>query len=177
MKKLASFIFIPGLIMALVFVVCGDSFEASFSQESFQKSHQNTSNAWLIAIGLMISDLFLPIPASGIMAAIGVIYGFQLGFIINFAGTMSSGLVAYALARLLGKKGISKICSPQEVEDYKEFFDRWGGLAIIASRFLPILPEVLSVAAGFSSMNCKKFSLALTLGSLATWLGYYFSFK
>ena len=166
MKKLVGIVFIPGLLMALIFITLGDSFEAAYSRNQFTQNY-NPQNAWLMAIALMVSDLLLPIPASGIMSAVGSIYGLFTGFIINFSGTFLSGILAYGLARTFGEKGIKLICSQKEVTQYKDFFDKWGGMAIISSRLFPILPEVMALAAGLNKMKFSKFSTALFLGSLA----------
>ena len=176
MKKILGLVFIPGLIMAVVFVLWGDSFESSLNQQAFVDKY-DPAEAWLVAIGLILSDLFLPIPASGIMAAIGSIYGIGLGFTINFCSFLSAGLIAYGLARVFSHKGARWICSDEELENYKGFFDRWGGHSIIISRLFPILPEVTSLLAGFSKMNFKKYVISLIFGTLPvsflyTWLGH-----
>ncbi|MCM8533894.1 MAG: VTT domain-containing protein [Lentisphaeraceae bacterium] len=167
MKKLFGLIFVPGLIMALIFFVLGDTFESALSGEQFIKKYGQTDRAWAYAVGLMFSDLLLPIPASGIMSAIGSIYGFTLGFLINFLGSFGSGLFAYFIARKFGKKASEKVCSPHDLEEFKSYFDKYGSYAIIISRLLPILPEVLAITAGLTKMDFKKFTLSLFLGTTA----------
>jgi uncharacterized membrane protein YdjX (TVP38/TMEM64 family) len=59
---------------------------------------------------------------------------------------------------------------------YRRLFDRWGGLAVVLSRMLPILPEVLSVLAGLYGMRARNFFFAVILGSIPpaiifAWLG------
>jgi uncharacterized membrane protein YdjX (TVP38/TMEM64 family) len=177
LKKLFALIFIPGLIMAGIFFALGDSFDAALNQQAFQDKF-NSSNAWLAALGLLIADLLLPIPASGIMAAIGSLYGLFTGTLINFCGFTSAGLVGYAVARLLGQKTATWLCSEEELSRFKNLFDQWGGTAVILSRAFPILPEVLALLAGFNRMNFYKFTTSLILGCfpvslLYTWLGVY----
>ncbi len=177
MKKLLALVLIPGIIMAGLFILWGDQFEASLNQQAFVKEYGQSSNAWLVAFSLMISDLFLPVPASGIMAAIGSIYGLGIGLMINFIAFFGAGMLAYLLARVFSSKGARWICSEEELETYKIFFDKWGGHAIIISRLFPILPEVTSLLAGFSKMNFKSYSSSLFLGTLPvcvfyTWLGH-----
>lgn len=175
MKKLFAIAFVPGLVMAILFVFWGDFFEDLISPEKFN-SNFSLANAWLIALLLMLSDLFLPIPASAVMSAIGSKYGLLTGFTINFTSLLLSGYFAYFTARLLSHSGAKWICSQDEIQEYKSIFDRWGGLSIIVSRALPILPEVTSLMAGFTSMDLKKYSISLALGSLPvallySWLG------
>jgi uncharacterized membrane protein YdjX (TVP38/TMEM64 family) len=176
-KKLLALVLIPGIIMAGLFVLWGDQFEAALNQDAFIKEYGQSSDAWLIALGLMISDLFLPIPASGIMAAIGNIYGIGIGLLINFFAFFGAGMLAYIIARAFSSKGAQWLCSAEELETYKAFFDKWGGHSIIISRLFPILPEVTSLLAGFSKMNFKSYTTSLFLGTLPvcafyTWLGH-----
>ncbi|MCM8526519.1 MAG: VTT domain-containing protein, partial [Lentisphaeraceae bacterium] len=159
-----------------LFVFWGDYFEEILKADSFNDKFDN-NQAWIAAIVLMVSDLFLPIPASAVMSAIGSKYGMTLGFIINFSGLMLAGLTAYFTAGLLSKKASSFICSDQELAEYESFFNKWGGASIIISRALPILPEVTSLMAGFTKMNFLKYFSSLSLGSLGvslffTWIGH-----
>ena len=171
MKKLLALSFGPGAVMALLFVFSGDYFEEILKADEFNRQF-NSSSAWLVAIALMISDLFLPIPASAIMSAIGSKYGLVTAFFINTGGLLMAGLTAYFLAKTFSRKGSHFICSDQELNEYSDFFNKWGGLAIIISRALPILPEVTSLMAGFTKMNFKKYFSSLFLGSAAVSLLY-----
>ena len=162
--------------MALLFIFFGDYFEEILKPDSFNNNF-SYAFAWCAALGLMISDLFLPIPASAIMSAVGSKYGFTIGILINFSGLLLSGTFAYFVASLFSTKGAKYICSEKDLTEYKFFFNKWGGASIILSRALPILPEVTSLMAGFVKMEAKKYFTALFLGSfftalLYTWIGH-----
>src|SRR5262245_22141838 len=58
---------------------------------------------WLAVILLLISDLFLPIPATGVMSAAGYVYGPWYGGIISFTGSFACGMLAYVLCRSFGR--------------------------------------------------------------------------
>ncbi|MCM8538008.1 MAG: VTT domain-containing protein, partial [Lentisphaeraceae bacterium] len=91
----------------------------------------------------------------------------NFGLLINFSGSFGSGIFAYFLAKNFGQKASQKLCSPEELNEFKGYFDKYGSYAIICSRLLPILPEVLAITAGLTKMNFKKFTLSLFLGSMA----------
>lgn len=40
-----------------------------------------------------------------------------------------------------------RIASDEELDQFQKFFDRWGGIAIIVSRIMPILPEIMALLA------------------------------
>lgn len=149
------------------FALWGERLGALFSQkECIEWFSRMRPVAWLVAIGLLIADLALPIPATGVMAALGAIYGVAAGAAVAAAGSASAGLVGYGLARLAGKRGVRLIAGEREIERFRAFFDRWGGAGIIVSRTLPILPEVMSVLAGLARMSFWRFVAALLLGTV-----------
>lgn len=122
--------------------------------------------AWLIGIGLIVGDLVLPVPTPPVMATLGAIYGAVLGGLIAAAGSILAGLTAYGVARLLGRKGTRFLASDHELAEFRRFFDSWGVAGIIASRALPVLPEVLTLLAGLAGMHLGRFTLSLAIGSL-----------
>lgn len=122
--------------------------------------------AWAIAIALLIGDLFLPIPASPVVATAGAVYGVFWGGVIGAVGSILAGLVAYALARLAGRKAARLLASEQEMADLQRFFDTWGIGGIIASRALPVMPEVLTFMAGLARMRLGRFMSALAIGAI-----------
>ncbi len=132
--------------------------------------------AWAAAVGLLVGDLFLPIPASAVVATVGAIYGTFWGGLIGASGSFLAGLVAYALARLAGRRAGRLLASEQEMADLQQFFDTWGVGGIIASRALPVVPEVLTFLAGLGKMHLGRFLLALAVGAvpmgfLLAWAG------
>ncbi|MDA3787113.1 MAG: VTT domain-containing protein [Desulfobacula sp.] len=137
--------------------------------------------AWIVGILLLVSDILLPVPATGIMAALGSVYGVCTGAIISMVGSVGAGLIGYSIARALGRKGSRWIASEEEIIKFKSFFDQWGSYAIIISRILPILPEVVAILAGLSRMKFSRFVSALIAGTLPvsflfSWMGAYSGF-
>ena len=133
--------------------------------------------AWLIGLGLLVADLFLPIPAPPVMAALGTLYGPAVGGAIAAVGSLLSGMLGYTLARLAGRRGARWLASEKELAEFQGFFDTWGTAGIMASRALPVLPEVLTVLAGLARMSVGRFMLSLAVGSIATgmaiaWAGH-----
>ncbi len=122
--------------------------------------------AWAIAVALLVGDLFLPIPASAVVATAGAIYGTFWGGVIGAVGSMLAGLVAYALARLAGRKAARFLASEEDLADLQRFFDTWGVGGIIASRALPVAPEVLTFLAGLARMHLGRFAAALAAGAI-----------
>ena len=167
------------LLLTFAFVIayeiCGQSFEYLFSQEKCIEWFSRIKPlAWIIGIALLIFDILLPVPATGIMAALGAVYGPWVGGTASAVGSVCAGLTGYFIAKFFGQKASTGIASQEEVERFKTFFDRWGSYAIILSRIMPIVPEVTTILAGLSRMNFRRFLLALMVGSLP--VSFLFSF-
>lgn len=163
--RMLGILFAIALVLLALFALFGEPLQRVDYAQRFAELRPY---AWAIAIGLLISDLILPIPATGVMAALGSVYGVLVGAIIGAAGSAASAAVAYWLARSLGQRGSRLIASGDELERFRRTFERWGGAAIVVSRALPILPEALSVLAGLARMQFKKFMLAVVLGTIPT---------
>lgn len=179
--SLAVKIFIGALLLALLFAggfaLWGERFELLFSQQACAAWFaQVKPHAWLIGIGLLVGDLVLPIPATGVMAALGSVYGLWAGALISVLGSTLAGFTGYGLARFAGRRISRHLAGQEELNRFTLLFNQWGGAAIIVSRVMPILPEVMVVLAGIARMNPVNFSIALLLGTvptsfLFTWMG------
>ena len=161
------------VILAIVFVllvpyfIWHEQMDAYFASESYRQWLISVRPyAWMVGIGLIVGDLFLPIPVPPIMATMGTLYGTIVGGLIATTGSILAGLCAYGLARLLGLKAARFLANESELADLQRFFDSWGAAGIIASRALPVIPEVMTILAGLAKMHFWRFMLTLTLGSV-----------
>ena len=71
--------------------------------------------------------------------------------------------------------------SREQVQRTYKFFDKYGALAIILARFVPIVRTLAPIAAGVGRMNYRRYSLYNGVGALAwgfgvTFLGYLIGF-
>ncbi|MEM7267894.1 MAG: VTT domain-containing protein [Pseudomonadota bacterium] len=118
---------------------------------------------WAVAIGLLIADIFIPVPTTSILAALGIVYGPALGAVIGVAGTMSAAAAGYAFGRFLGRPVAARFLGAS-IEGGERIFKRHGGWIVALSRWAPVLPEVVSVVAGVSRMPVAAFLLAALCG-------------
>ncbi len=155
------------VLFAAGFALWGDRFESLLNQEAnIRWFSQTKSYGWTIGFGLLVSDLLLPIPATGIIAALGTVYGVAVGTFIGVLGTTGAGLIGYVLARFAGRRVTRAIATDKELERFRSFFEEWGAVAVIVSRALPILPEVVAILAGLAMMTPVRFVAALLFGTI-----------
>jgi len=176
--KVFIIFFIISVFFVAIFALTGNLFETLLNPESsFQLFSRIRPYGWIVGISLLITDILLPVPATGIMAALGAVYGVWKGMLISVVGSTGAGIVGYAAALFLGKRKNRRIATEQELERFRRFFDVWGGYAIIISRIMPLLPEVIAILAGLSGMKFSRFAAALLAGTvpvsfLFAWIGH-----
>ena len=155
------------ILVALPFLFFGDRLGAALHQDRLVAWFQSyRGSAWAIGTALLVSDLVLPIPNTMVMAALGVIYGPLVGGLVSVLGNVLSGLLGYSLGRRFGRPLATRIIGDADLRAGEHLFARSGGLIVAASRWLPVLPEVISCMAGLTKMPLASFTLALLCGSV-----------
>lgn len=162
------------VVFSIPFLIWGGKFEDWFTGEA-AIAWIRSCGAWggLAVIGLLISDLFLPIPATPVMSAAGYVYGVWLGGLFSFTGSFLAGMLGYGLCRGLGRSVAVRLAGERDLAANEEAFRRNGPWLVALSRWMPLLPEVISSLAGLARMPFATFALALACGSLP--LGFVYA--
>ncbi len=129
---------------------------------------------WLFVVGLLTLDVFLPIPATAVLASLGMAYGPWLGGAIGALGTFCAGTTGYLLCRVLNERAARFLIGERGLAIGREFFERSGGWVIVVSRWMIILPELLSCFAGLVRMPLREYFAALLCGVVP--LSFTYSF-
>jgi uncharacterized membrane protein YdjX (TVP38/TMEM64 family) len=162
------------LVFCIPFVIWGGEFMQWFSGDGAVEWIRSWGAwGWLAIVGLLMSDLFLPIPATPVMSAAGYLYGPVLGGLISAAGSFCAGLAGYGLCRAFGRGIAVRLAGEQEMTEHETLFQRSGPWLVAASRWLPLLPEVVSCLAGLTRMPLRVFATALACGSIP--LGFVYA--
>ncbi len=175
MKRLLILFLVLALLVIIPFVIWGDFFESQMSLEKTVAYLRGTGHwAWLLGLGLLVSDLFLPILGTAVMSALGLIYGWFVGGLISAVGSIGSGLLAYFLCIKAGRGLATKIAGEKGLAEGERIFrSESGGWLVALSRWMPVLPEVIACLAGLARMPFRKFFAALCAGSVP--LGFVFA--
>ena len=144
------------------FLVWGGDFELLFAENGVPKTLG--PNGWLLVVGLLMLDVFLPVPATAALAALGMTYGPWLGGLYGCLGTFLAGCLGYGLCRLANERVAHFLVGDLGMAMGKRFFARSGAWAIALSRWTILLPELLSCFAGLVRMPAKTYFAALVCG-------------
>ncbi len=173
--RLIGIFLLLALLVLIPFGIWGDDFDAWFSGDAAVDWLRGFGPwAWVAGMALLVLDLFLPVPGTAVIAALGYVYGFWIGGLIGAAGSLTSGLLAYGLCRGLGRRAAEWIAGRDDLEKGERWFGGGAGGWIVAlSRWLPVMPEVVACLAGMARMPARRFVAALACGSVP--LGFAFA--
>lgn len=91
-----------------------------------------------------------------------------------FIGGEIGYLIGHKAGPAIFERKESGLFSRENVERTNKFFVRFGGLAVILARFVPIVRTFVPVAAGVAHMNYRKYSLYNAIGALIWGAGLTF---
>jgi uncharacterized membrane protein YdjX (TVP38/TMEM64 family) len=125
--------------------------------------------AWALGIVLIWLDLVLPVPQTAVIAALGIVYGTLIGGLLGSLGLITGGLIGYTLMLTSARRFAQRLAGPRSLHKMESLFDRGGAWAIVLTRSLPYsVPEAMVFLAGLAGMPMRKFTAALTIGSVPT---------
>jgi membrane-associated protein len=111
----------------------------------------------LIITGVLTFSGVLPYPIWLVCLSISV---------AAFLGGDAGYLIGHKVGPRIFERKESGLFSIENVKRTNSFFERFGGLAVIVARFVPIVRTFAPVAAGVGHMNYKKYSLYNLIGAL-----------
>ncbi len=116
-------------------------------------------------IGLLVADVVLPVPSSGVMLAHGALFGVVVGATLSLVGSLGAFAVGFGAGRR-GEGALERLVSAEERLRVDRLLRRWGVLAIVVTRPVPILAETTAFVAGTSSLAWRTSLLAALVGCL-----------
>jgi uncharacterized membrane protein YdjX (TVP38/TMEM64 family) len=128
---------------------------------------------WVAALGvwLLIADVLLPVPSSLLMTMHGALFGVALGTLLSTVGGVGAALFGFGLGRL-GEPALDRLLRPAERARAARMLLRWGPLAILLSRPVPLLAEAVAILAGASPLRWHVAAVCALGGTLPAALLY-----
>jgi len=118
-------------------------------------------------IGLLAAALLLPLPGGPVMILAGHLLGPVAGSVVAGIGGILAGAIGYLLCRWGGQAIFQRFVNPDEADRVRRWLTRYGTLAILIGRALPIVPEVVACLAGLSRMRPLPFFVAFSVATVA----------
>jgi uncharacterized membrane protein YdjX (TVP38/TMEM64 family) len=132
---------------------------------------QAGAGAAAASFALLVVDVVLPVPSSGVMVANGTLFGPVGGAALSVAGSQTAALIGYAIGRRGGALLERLVPSPERMQAAAAI-ERRGGLALVLTRPVPIVAETVMILAGVARLPLRTVALAAALGSLPPAVAY-----
>ena len=94
-------------------------------------------------------------------------------FLLTFTSAMAGAAACFYIARILGRDVAEKLTSKSGLAQIDTFFERYGKNTILICRLLPFISfDIVSYAAGLTSMSFMSFFIATGIGQLPATIVY-----
>lgn len=162
------------MVFFLITFLVIEAFEIPILQDPAIMRENGGFLAAMVGLALLWVDILLPVPSSLIMIANGALFGMWAGAGLSLIGGLGATMIGYFMG-LKGVKIITKFISEEESDRAHRILKRWGPLAIILSRPIPILAETVAIFAGAAGIKPGKMVGYSILGLIPTALLYGFT--
>ncbi|HSQ87269.1 MAG TPA: TVP38/TMEM64 family protein [Romboutsia sp.] len=122
---------------------------------------------------MLLQSVAAPLPAFLITFANAALFGWVYGAILSWASAMAGATLCFYIAKFLGRDVVEKLTSKYALDSVDEFFEKYGKHTILIARLLPFMSfDLVSYAAGLTSMNFMSFFIATGIGQLPATIVY-----
>lgn len=129
------------------------------------RTHELGAAGALVLLALVVAHAAIPYPAEITTAAAGYLYGFAGGLALMMVSWFVTALLAYELAREVGRPVARKLIGERRLAKAERFVDRGGATALIASRFVPLIPfNAVCYAAGITRVARRRYAWTTAIG-------------
>lgn len=157
-------------VPAVPFLVFGPRFEAWLDATVHQVV--DPTLAALLIIGLLSTDVLLPIPSSVLSTLGGEVLGFGLGTAASFVGLMLGAILGFGLARFAGRPLVVRLAREDDLQHIDQLSERIGTVLLIVTRPIPIFAEAAVLFFGATRLGWRRFLLPVAIVNLVIAAAY-----
>lgn len=125
-----------------------------------------------LIVGLLATDILLPIPSSVISTLSGWQLGWALGTIATWLGMNLGAVIGFALAQRFGHPLALWFSRDQDLERMRYVSDLYGPTVLVLTRAMPVFAEASVLIAGIHQMRWRRFLPAILLSNLGIAIAY-----
>lgn len=119
----------------------------------------------LVLVALILAHAVIPYPAEVATAAAGYLYGFALATPLMLTSWLLTALIAYALARAMGRPAVRRLIGPRRLAAAERLAARGGATGLLAARLIPIIPfNAVCYAAGIAQVPLGRYVWTTVVG-------------
>jgi membrane protein DedA with SNARE-associated domain len=123
-------------------------------------------------VGLLATDIFLPIPSSLVSTLAGWQLGALAGTAASWAGMTLGAALGFALAKWFGQPAVAWLTRPGDLARTRLLAERFGPALLVLGRGVPVLAEATVLLVGMHGMSWRRFLPPVLLANLGLALAY-----
>jgi membrane protein DedA with SNARE-associated domain len=143
-----------------------------------------------VGLAVLLETFLPPIPSEAVLPIAGFLaYEGRMNFGIAWAAATAGALLGawiwYVIGAALGRDRTRRLVGSVPLLDFEDFdkaetfFRRWGGVAVLLGRCVPLVRSFVSIPAGIERMPFLNFTAYTVIGSgvwNAIWIGLGYAF-
>jgi len=115
----------------------------------------------------LLTSIIAPLPSFVLGFVNAMLFGWWWGAVLTWTTALLAAGVCFGIARTLGRPVVERFVPRGALESMDGFFARHGVIAVLAGRLIPFInPDVLSYAAGLTTMRWRLFLFSIGLGAI-----------
>lgn len=126
--------------------------------------------AWVV--GLLSTDILLPIPSSVVSTMSGWQLGWWRGTLATWCGMNVGAILGFALARRWGQPLALWFSKVEDLEQTRAMSERFGPVVLVITRGMPVFAEASVLMSGIHQMSWRRFLPAVVLSNLGIAVAY-----
>jgi uncharacterized membrane protein YdjX (TVP38/TMEM64 family) len=119
-----------------------------------------------VIVGLLAGDILLPVPSSAVTTWGGGVLGVGWATLASTLGMSAGAALGFALARTLGGRFVTGRSAGGDLDRSAELVRRFGPVALVLTRPLPILAEACVLLVGTTGLPWRRFAVPVVLSNL-----------
>ena len=125
---------------------------------------------------MTLESMLMPVPSEAVMPFAGFLafegkMDIWIAVLVSSLANLTGSLIAYAVGRYLGRGFVHRygkyvLLNTHHLDLTEKWFQRYGSVAVLFSRMLPVVRSVIALPAGIGKMNIWHFCLFTFIGSI-----------
>ncbi len=143
-----------------------------------------------VGLAVLLETFIPPIPSEAVLPGAGFLayegrMSFWLAWAMATTGALVGAIIWYYIGAAFGRERTRWVVGKVPLMDHEDFdraeafFQRWGGVAVLVGRCVPLVRSFISIPAGIERMHFLKFVLYTFIGSglwNGLWIGLGYAF-
>ena len=133
---------------------------------------QSKATVAVLVVGLLGTDVFLPVPSSVISTWGGAVLGTLAGTTASWIGMNLGAAIGFGVARRWGRAVAERLAGNNELERMDRLSRTMGPAILVVTRTIPVVAEASVLLLGVHQLSWRRFLPAVALANFGIALGY-----